>query len=502
MILGEYDFSGHYSINMDVNNGPVLETYLHEIMHMIYTHTSYGLLLRYHNKISIIDNSYLFINNFLLDHCVYTKEAACVFCELVFLIKCTSFSSTEKKILNMKKFNKDYYNYVKILLPFLYYTDENPNNKYTLKIPIDEMLSAINHMVLQALNVRVDELDVNYFRLKRELKKLISKEDTAKKYFPNSRFKILIKCLLNQIDEQKDQQYSDEKMKYIVNTAKFNAYRTITFFDDSYMDDINTVNGVIEKIKQFLLKIYSDSKYLSSIKDCFDKIKVQEMDHYDMLGLSLPINNNPIYPCKRADGSSDLLAHMNDKAGVLFMLGNLQIYAGTSLQNLFIPPSLYDAINSNLCGVSFLSFSDKINYLAVIDFDDLFDLCVKATQPIVVNYKACDNLMSIFDSLNKEVYIYCDRAYTNAREYINSNTNDQMCMELIGYSEDKYGLILLVVEIKENRFFLLPITGAGCLSLYNDIVSDNTNLNIDNKLNIDKNLMYNFDLIICSIFYY
>ena len=94
---------------------------------------------------------------------------------------------------------------------------------------------------------------------------------------------------------------------------------------------------------------------------------------------------------------------------------------------------------------------------------------------IVTSYKNYDfsvNEIRLHRDIWDEIFIYCDRTYSNARCYLDLWKEQDVYYRYMAYNN----MIVLIVKIAEKRFFLLPMTSIAAVEADADIRENRMNM--------------------------
>ncbi len=483
-VLGQYDFASHYLINCDMNSESGAQTILHEAYHMIFTlQSSYGYFLHMHTRISVIDNRFSYINEILLKHSVKVQECACTFFEILFIIKTKSYESAMTFIKDLRANNREYYNYVKPLLPlldFLKIEKDVPSNEH-IKLPIDLINELVIGLVLISLNVDLTKINSEIYRSQKKLKVFLSSNGASEEFIPNRIFKNLVHALISDLQENKS-------IDNILHQIE----------DKLPQKDRSTMSLMKDKNIQLIQNIYGDSKSKEVIIDSLSMSAVKEVDSIDILGSGIPTSSNKIYPGELVD-EIEIIKFSQNVVGALLVFGTVQTLLAKPTRQYFIQPDLDSIREINEQYIAtFLDLENHKHHLTLCNQTSLNEICTKAKCPIIINYKAYDLVKSIIKS-DIPFYIYCDRSYNNAVGIIEKYVNKKAA--LISFNQGGVAdLLVLVIELNTDEYFFLPMVDIAKINLFRDIKSGK--LQIDLSLEIDEELLLEFEIIINCIFYY
>ena len=488
-ILGEYDLSNRYFINVKTPSNLSSQTILHEVFHMIFTlQSSYGNFMHTHRRIVTVDNRFQHIGELLLTHSRLVQESACTFAEVIFITQKESFDSAQRYIQSLKEHNRTYYNYLKPLLPFLWHMQENESSNAAYKMSAQEMMNLIISAVHISLNVDLTQIDTEIFRSKKSFRYFSSLEDTSRKYFPNRIFCDTLKQLLSLFAQDAT---SDE------------IQRRITAFvvEKEPVYDEKSLYYIQEKHRQYFRHLYHDSPDFHVIEEILEEITLKSVDAIDIIGSGIPASGNTQYPSEDTSGQWEkVIALSRKQTGVLFVSGDKETILAQTFTRHIVPLQLCTALNNHVIS-TYLDYVQGKQYFMLLPINKTKLLCNLITPPIIVNYKISRELeRKLFYNSSGPIFVYCDRSYINAIEVIRSYSDQTMPFQLLQYDEKHMGFDVLIIKLKPKFYFLLPMLKLAEICLERDI--QNNVIQLELNLDIGDDLKSAIDLAINCIFYY
>lgn len=482
-ILGEYGFANSYAINMDTPSWLGNQTVIHEALHMEFTlQSSYGNFMHMNRRLEVADGRFLYINKILAKHCRKVQEAASVFAEITYLVRMRSFATAEQYIQKLRENNREYYNYLKPLLPFLTFLEENKGSTANCKLPITEILNIVKSMVLISLDVDLTQLSPDVFRKEKELDRHIAEE-----LCPNRIFHDIIKQVLNILEQDATPEVIQNDLQHF----------TVTWRPVYGEDELRLM---LERHRQFFEKLYQDSPNYPVLIDILTEFRIKAMDPADILGCGIPMTGNPQYSFEKGDMEEIVRRSKQDK-GVLYILGDMKSAFSEISRKYPIPPR-YCGMPKNRFLFTFLDYAQKKQYSVLLDLKQAKQLCRDIAAPIVVNYKVYPAMRKkLLCPVHVPVIIYCDRSYKSAVEVIRSHTETEKRFHFVSYRETNMGFEAFILELETGFYFLLPMMELSFPLLYQDIQNGVLRLKQDPAI-IDDALLNTIDTVVNCIFYY
>lgn len=493
MIYGQYNFDNYTLINPYQSDEDIQSTTYHEFTHfMLSNRSTNGMLMYCFEKLVIpIDSedykSYESIKSFLIVHMKKVQEGIAVFIECVMKLR-TDKEVYEDFICQLRKENKEYYNYVKPLL-FVIEILKNTND-------INKIMCVANivfSLAIESLNTEILEIDPNEF--KNNINKYINDSELSKKFLPNTRFKLFLKELKRADDSDSLMDIGIELLSDIVKKPTVEAS-----------------NKRLDKIKKFILSFMDGSEFYDSYKEKLNDINVTEVDGDSIFYQQLPYTfNDSLYKKIKKIEFAELKEKISSKYSVIMLYGRFE-----DTLKQFKSLGIFDIRggNKNLKEMQVIMFFDlklKEVYGGVLDEKNLKYLLGNSNfnSKIVTTYKNYNYTLDKIDNIEigKNIYIYCDRTYLNSKEYFSLWDDRQLFYRYRFYEN----LAVLIVKINTNRYFILPMTSVSACQAAIDIDKNMDNMVIppikeesyeyDPEIFIDDDMISNFDLIINVLYF-
>lgn len=458
------------------------QTTIHEAFHMIFTlQSSYGNFMHMNRRLEVADGRFPYINKVLAGHCRKVQEAASIFAEIVYLIQMQSFVSAEQHIRRLRENNREYYNYLKPLCPFLEFLEENENSTAGCKFSILEMFGLIKSIVLISLNIDLTQLDPDVFRKEKNFDRCIAGE-----FCPNRIFRDTVR----QAHKILSQEVAPEVIRKDL---------SIFIAEQGPVCNEDNLRLIQERHRTFFKNLYQDSPNELVLADILEEFTVKAVDPVDILGSGIPTTGNTQYPFEKGD-EKELIRRSEEDVGVLYILGDLKFAVAELSRRFPVHPRCCN-MPGNQFFVAFLDYIQKKQYSVLLDSKQANQLCRVMDVPIVVNYKAYHAIRrELLHDSRAPIFVYCDRSYINAVEIIRSHTEIEKRFQLVSYQGKNMGFWALIIELEPGSYFLLPMMRLSLYLLSRDI--QNGALKLKGELTIDENLMYAIDTVINCIFYY
>lgn len=459
---GEYAFRGSYVININNEIERSAQSIVHEAHHLEFTtQTMFGNFLRMCKQISVIDPRYSYIHSHMTEHCRKSQEAACVFSELVFLTQSRSYSDAMQYLQYLRGNNKEYYKYVKPLLPFLDYLAENELSTSPFKIPCKEMFSVIKGIIYSANNIDLTTIDVERCKSEKAFTRFLEAEGHPQKYYPDSRFKTYIEEILAILKQGENKQALND------------------WFDKNLPDSSpENVQTWLNKAKTFLKELYQDTAFPDDISTVLEGYQIRQYDSISMIGTAIPWNYGQRYEMTNRlyDTASlrDFSTLCNEENGILLIFGRLTNALEQMWKRFYVPQQYRLLVKKRFCACVFFSFNQKKLYPLVCDVKNLGEVCLRIREdvPVAINYKSYNDMRPVFSFYQHPLYCYCDRSYTHAVDFINELTDGvdrQFAVLQYGEVESLSGLSVLLVELSPIRYFFLPMPNISQRVLERDL---------------------------------
>lgn len=476
-IYGQYDNRNFVEINICDIDEDINSTLIHENIHLLLTQiTRWGNLGYCLRKINVIDDSKQHLIKFIHNNTIKIQEATAVYFEIFYLLNNKGELEAKKKIDNLRRYNTEYYNYLKPLIPLVGEFLKNPLNAVE---KANQVTTVIYHIAVNSLNTNICDVPTKHFENSKNVKKFVSNSELSAEILPFQRFKQLIRKCLDKI-ESLDKFDSGKILNEIID---FNEQ--IRFLSDS---DYRTKEAY--KLKDFILRLYKNSDDINEIQSYLNTVKLKEVNLQDSICYAIP-NSFREYKSNLITSNTEMSAALMDsqKAGVIFVFGDIVDSFEMIKPYIKIINSDMDIIRKKYKGyylTTIFDYSLKKQSFNLMSRDGLLYTLSKNSHPIVVSYKAFDyNKMEIAGliPLNNEVFVYCDRSYPNTVEFINSISDKVIYSIIISYEEMR----VLLLKIGVNLYFFLPILSVVEYKIRKDIKEDKLNIKILDWIIVSKN---------------
>lgn len=413
MLQGQYRFSNDTLINVNNSKEEMNHIIKHEFVHRLLTgSSSYGLLMIMMEKASLVDDSKKWIFEGLLDRTLRMQEQIATFIEYIEVLKYSGQEVFYKKILDLKRYNKKYYNYFNEINK--YFINETMSDE-----EIDNITQLIIHLGILSLNIELKNIPFKKWEHFKDIQRFYTDKDNLLKYSPNKRFEVLLKFFLG------------EKEKHAVDA--------IYIMENSYEYNLDIVKYVIPSI----CDIYSDSSGLENIIQRVSKFETVTLDEGDIGDLALynafPSFSKNIQAFEvNYDTVEGIIKRLNINDSILYfnhILGGLE-----GLSYL-----MYISINKNDC------------YLGEYDDYNIQNIIERVNNPIVFGQSKL--YMSIKKDIlehspEKKIYIYMENAIASSWNIISNEFSDS---KYILIPQENYDII----AIRNANHILIQIVIKG-----------------------------------------
>lgn len=522
--LGFYDLHNDYSVNIDAPLSDVSSTTIHEITHMFITlQSGYGIFMRMLKRGDELYSKYNYVFHFFLKHMIKMQEACSTFAELLFTYVLEKKDSLKQGLEDLKFNNKKYYNYTYPLFFLFSYLDESlaVQKGYKFIIPLNDAIPFFVDVALESLNIDLSlRYNVDILKNKKILYKTENDASFANNCFPNKRFYKSIHKLGVELHKISNKEYSADHF----NAIKNDVFKSV--YNKEYAQSIKSSDYLDAYIKNYLVligELYKDSPDFYIIYKNISSITLKKVDISRLPAYSLPAISNKMYNrsnelvtqlsdfndkdvClifingeddtihKSMDGFSraiDLAKHKSN--GIISKSKEMSFLCDTFgitrlFQMLHIAPGIV-----NLIGFSYIR---KEMYCGFINENELANIA--NDYIIAVNYKYYEK----FDNINKSeyaIYYYCDRTYNNAVPIINEfATENTLKYKFIQYEKS---LSVLIIQIKKNTYFVLPIITSAILVIKNDILTQKLKIKIENEIENAQDILKDIDVVINCLYF-
>ena len=253
---------------------------------------------------------------------------------------------------------------------------------------------------------------------------------------------------------------------------------------------------------------FYDSKYIDRYMSRLESVHLSKKSTKDLYLEQLPSTFNIDYVTKttRKVNASILDSLLSKDYTMLFVMGTLQDSLNQILKgDIYIEDSLES--REIILGVNLI---DKKSYFIEDDIDIIDEYIMSEHNAVIVlNYKCYDfesNNSYIHKDFAGNLLIYCDRTYSNSKVLL-----DQICKKEVYYRYMKYEqMMVLIIKVGLNRYFLLPMTTIAAYEADEDIRNSYDNmlmpcneefLEFDDHIITNEKMQEKFDIVINSLFF-
>lgn len=442
-ILGQYDFDNFTLLNALMSEREQINTAIHEYTHFSLSNQSvYGTISYCLNKLIIPQDCKTDSDKkdvamkFFLSNVLKVQEGMAVFIESIYFLL-RDKKEYESFINDLYLNNRTYYDYVKPLCFIL----------NIIKGQKREIVLAVSHAVfqvaLESMNASIFDLDGKSFGTNKLIKRMVSTQDFSKEYIPNKRF-------FTMIDDCKKATSCDELIEMLWNKVE-------------HKETINTVTEAtkrFEKIKDFVLDIFSDSKYIDLYRNKLEKIEISEKDVSEIFLQQIPTAFNEEYIAKKMKKASwEMIKQKckNAEYSVLFLVGSVK----ENLSDLLIKMGVIEPKKSE-DEREILFFYDLISkevYGCLLEEIQLQEILADGENKSVLltsykNYDYEQDCIPKYSKINRFTYIYCDRTYNNVIDYLNKWADKEVYYRYMVYES----MPVLLIKNSNSSIFILPMT--------------------------------------------
>lgn len=442
-LLGEYDFDNFTLLNALMNENEWVNTVIHEYTHFVLSNQSvYGTISYCLHKLIIPHDCKMDIDKkdatmkFFSKNVLKVQEGMAVFIESIYFLlrdKAEYESFINELYLN----NRQYYDYVKPLC-FILNMAKGKDRKTILSVA-----HAVFQVALESMNASIFDLDGKKFSTNRLIKKMTSKQDFSKEYIPNKRFLLML-------NDCKQATSCDELIEMLRN--KVDPKDTMNIVAESIER--------LEKIKDFVLDMFSDSKYIDLYKNKLGEIQIKEKDISEVFLQQIPTAFNEDYIDKKMKMTSWEIIKQKCKGAeysTLFLLGTVKENLSRLLIEMgVIEPKMSEDEREILF---FYDLRSKEVYGCVLEEKQLQEILDDDENKSVLltsykNYDYENECIPKHSKTNRFTYIYCDRTYNNAIDYLNKWANRNVYYRYMIYES----MPVLLIKNSNSSIFILPMT--------------------------------------------
>ncbi|WP_346961384.1 hypothetical protein [Clostridium sp.] len=467
-VYGQYDNRNFVEVNFFDIDEDINSTLVHEHIHLRLTQsTRWGNLGYCLRKIDVIDESKKHFSKFIHKNTIKVQEATAVYFEILYLLKSKGELEAKNKINKLKQYNIEYYNYLKPLIPLI---ETFLKSDINIEQKANEVTTMIYHIAINSLNTNICDVSTDHFQDKKNITKFISNAELSAKLLPFPRFKQLIKQCFEKIESSN----GFDAGEIINELIDFNEQ--IMFLNDNDFREKD-----IDKIKDFILKLFRNSENINEIKSYLNTVKVKEVDIEEAICYAIP-NSFKKYKSNHITSVNETnTALMNaQKSGIILILGEIVDSFEMIRPYYKIANKDMEIISKKYGGyylITIIEYFQKKQSFTLMTRGRLIYILSKNNHPIVVSYKTFDyDKMKISGllPLTNDIFIYCDRSYPNAIEIINSISSKTMYSIIINYE----GMAVLLLKIDTNLYFFLPVLSVVEYKIRRDVEDGKLNIKI------------------------
>lgn len=459
-ILGQYDFDDFTLLNALMSKEEQINIAIHEYTHLVLSNQSvFGTILLFLNKLIIPPDCTVDLNkrktarDFFLSNTIKVQEGLAVFIEATYYMLSDN-TEYESFINELRNNNKQYYDYVK---PLYFILEQMKKEDYDRKLAIAH---AVYQVALKSMNARVYDFDGKYFGTNKFIKKMISRQDFSKEYLPNKKFLVMIESC------KKAESYE---------ALYHNLYSLVK---SDTVESIEDYKIRLEKIKRFVLSIFDDSKYIEMYKNKLKKINIKEEEPSYAFLQQLPsaFNEDYIKRNMKKIGYESLKQKCKDiDNSTLFLLGSLKNNVLDLLSKMGVEK--VQEVDASGEILFFYSLRDKEIFSCLLEETKLHEILNMENRRSVIltsykNYDYKNNCLPNHKDVKGNLYIYCDRTYSNAISYINQWADREVYYRYMVYES----MVVLLVKISADSLFMLPMTPIVADEADRDIRNNHKNL--------------------------
>lgn len=493
-ILGQYNFNNFTMLNPLMSEEEIVSTSIHEYTHFILSTRSIAGITEYClQKIVIPPNARVdkikkeVVSNFLMSHSKKVQEGVAVFIECIYKMLVDKHLYKEY-ILELKNCNKEYYKYVKPLINIL-----NLLSNFGQKEDILKLASGVYNMALLAMDIEIYNLDASEFTTNAKIQRLISRKGFSEDYLPNKRFLKYIEIF----DDVEDINEFEKRMEL--------------FWENKKNINIEDEKIRLNKIKTFILKLFEDSENCEMYKARLEHIEMKEIQIAELYVQQIPSTfSEDFYAHKIKKVSPKELMQLSkkEKYSMLFLMGNIQDNINTLFKTMGKNKEINKCTDEEI--VMHFSLENKIISASIINCKQIDNLLESERESVLLssykNFDYVNNCILKHSLYRKMIFIYCDRTYKNASEYLDMWKNQKVYYRYMEYKN----MLVLLAKFAENCIFVLPMTSIvaseACLDIENNrknmiLACESGDEKYDSHIIINENRVNEIDTIINCLFF-
>jgi hypothetical protein len=419
ILLGVYDNSNFAKVNIATKHS-LGQSYTgaHELMHFHLTHrTLFGVLEYFLDKMSKVHKPIKEIRNTVFFSMQKTHESVSTFFEVCAVIHDKGYENLIPTLKDIRRNRSSYYKYIE---PILFLLKDYKN------IPIEEKAQYIQWLGLLALSVNITNIPKEVFCSPSKLKSYLEGEQNARKYRPDTRYKIMVKKLKSYLEEHKV-------------LPEFQDLLDLSELDAESPDDENT-HTLIEYLKS--LPIIPNEK-IEGINRVFTSLQIlentKEIDHR-------------IHPTMLQELKAEKITFTELKDLYLHEVGALA----------FSIVVVNDKITTEYnYGIVFFHLLNKTAYITIasnLESQDIIN--ISAMTPLLLftpfyNESSTSGILGIISTESRRVYIYNDVPFASNANKLKSLIGEDPKARFINF--EIMWVIVIRLDINKNHFVLQPI---------------------------------------------
>lgn len=237
----------------------------------------------------------------------------------------------------------------------------------------------------------------------------------------------------------------------------------------------------LHHIKDFIINFFGSSDNISIYKNRLSKINTVEANLNEMYFQQLPavFNEEEVMACSRKAEIDELQKAVCEEYSMIMLHGSLEesllyIYEKMGVDTGFDYDKKYCSENELISHFD-LEKREILMVLGDVKRMDELLLSREKKSVIVTSYKNYDfskNCINLHKNICDEIFIYCDRTYSNTRCYLDLWKNQNVYYRYMVYNN----MTVLIVKIAEKRFFFLPMTSIAAVEADADIRESRMNM--------------------------
>lgn len=464
---GEYTYNNYTLLNPLLDLEDFQSASVHEYTHMVLSGRScIGMMLYCLEKIKIPYrctqdiSRYKTITEFLNRHTNKVQEGLAVFVQSTVKLSSEGPEACSRFIDYLFCNNGAYYKYLEPLLFIIDIMKKESGREEILKTANIVFLLGI-----ECMNGELYQEDPLHFITGKAVQKLISRPDFSKTYLPDNRFTKCLKAFRGKAESCKEIQ------EYIM-----------PFLGEDVLNpSMSRSEERLNCIKEFIINIFGSSEHVMLYKNSLSKVNAVEVRMDEMYFQQLPavFNEEEVLERSRKGSMAELQKAVREEYSMIMLQGTLEealryMYQRMGAETGFEYDKKYCSENELISHFD-LKKKDILMVLGDVKQADELLLLPERRSVIVTSYKNYDfsvNEIRLHRDIWDEIFIYCDRTYSNARCYLDLWKEQDVYYRYMAYNN----MIVLIVKITEKRFFLLPMTSIAAVEADADIRENRMNM--------------------------